>query len=98
MNAQSVIEVKHRHPLPVPAREETRQRIDGIMSKLVHDMRTPLTSILGFSTSLLRDDVSWTEDEKTEFLTLIVQEATHLAELLETLPHHVRYSINEFSA
>ena len=59
------------------------------VSRLVHDLRTPLTSILGFSTSLLRDDVIWSEDEKKEFLELIVAEATHLSELRENLPGRV---------
>ncbi len=41
------------------------------ISSVSHELRTPLTSIKGYSSSLLRQDVSWDEETEREFLQTI---------------------------
>jgi PAS domain S-box-containing protein len=37
------------------------------LAMITHELRTPLTSIIGFTTTLLADDVAWEPDEQTDF-------------------------------
>ncbi len=50
-----------------------------------HELRTPLTSILGFTTTLLADDVTWEPDEQHDFFQTIRREANRLQELIDQL-------------
>lgn len=64
------------------AAEEFR---DSLVSIVSHEFRTPLHHIKGFTTSLLRTDVSWDEDTRKEFLEGIDREADRLAVLVSNL-------------
>jgi two-component system sensor histidine kinase KdpD len=50
-----------------------------------HELRTPLTSIIGFTTTLLAEDVAWEPDEQRDFIHTIQHEADRLQELIEQL-------------
>jgi len=65
-------------------REVDRLRSE-LQSNVSHEMRTPLASIKGFTTTLLRSDVKWSEEERTEYLKIIDQEADRLAWLISDL-------------
>jgi two-component system sensor histidine kinase KdpD len=49
---------------------------------ITHELRTPLTSIIGFTTTLLAEDVRWELDEQRDFIQTIQQEADRLNELI----------------
>lgn len=53
-----------------------------VVSMLSHEMRTPLTSIKGYASALLLDDVTWDEESSVEFLKAIESEADHLTKLV----------------
>jgi K+-sensing histidine kinase KdpD len=55
------------------------------LAMISHELRTPLTSIIGFTTTLLADDVSWEPDEERDFIQTIQQEADRLQELIDHL-------------
>jgi K+-sensing histidine kinase KdpD len=55
------------------------------LAMISHELRTPLTSILGFTTTLLADDVTWDPDEQHDFVQTIQQEANRLQELIDHL-------------
>ena len=63
------------------------KEIDRMKSDFVatvsHELRTPLTSILGFSKTLLRNDVQFSEESRQSFLQEIVKEGERLARLIE---------------
>lgn len=63
------------------------KEIDRMKSDFVatvsHELRTPLTSILGFSKTLLRNDVNFPEPSRESFLLEIVREGERLARLIE---------------
>ena len=55
------------------------------MAAVAHDLKLPLTHIKGYVSSLRRDDTTWDEDTRQEFLAEIEQEVDRLAQMLESL-------------
>jgi K+-sensing histidine kinase KdpD len=55
------------------------------LAMITHELRTPLTSIMGFTTTLLADDVTWEPHEKHDFIQTINQETLRLQELIDHL-------------
>ena len=58
---------------------------DDFVTTISHELRTPLGFIKGYATTLLREDTSWDEDTRREFLTIIDEEADRLRELIDNL-------------
>ena len=54
-----------------------------LISTLAHEMRTPLTSIKGYSTALLMEEISFDSETQREFLRFIDEEC----DVLQTLIH-----------
>ncbi len=52
---------------------------------LAHTLRSPLTSIKGYTTSLLRTDIAWSEELEREFLETIDREADRLNQAVSDL-------------
>ncbi len=55
------------------------------ISSVSHELRTPLTLIKGYSTSLLRQDVSWDDNTQQEFLRIIDEKTDELRDLIDKL-------------
>ncbi len=55
------------------------------LAMISHELRTPLTSIIGFTTTLLADDVTWEPEEQHEFIQTIQKESFRLQELIDHL-------------
>lgn len=55
------------------------------LAMISHELRTPLTSIVGFTTTLLAEDVTWEPDDQRDFIRTIHQEANRLHELIDHL-------------
>ena len=71
-------------------RDITREKeLDEMKSQLLstvgHELRTPLASIKGFATTLLRQDVDWDEESRRDFLGIIDEESDRLSELISNL-------------
>jgi K+-sensing histidine kinase KdpD len=58
---------------------------DDFVATISHELRTPLGFIKGYATTLLRDDISWDEETRKEFLTIIDEETDRLKELIDNL-------------
>jgi signal transduction histidine kinase/HAMP domain-containing protein len=56
-----------------------------LISSVSHELRSPLTLIKGYSTSLLRHDVKWDEAETREFLRVIDEKTDVLRDLIDKL-------------
>jgi signal transduction histidine kinase len=56
-----------------------------LLATVSHELRTPLSSIKGFATTLLRQDVQWDEATQREFLRIIEEESNRLEELIDNL-------------
>jgi signal transduction histidine kinase len=55
------------------------------LSILAHDMRTPLTTIKGYATTLLMEEAEFSPEKQREFLQLIDQECDTLVNLIHDL-------------
>jgi signal transduction histidine kinase len=67
------------------ALEEANRLKAELISTLAHEMRTPLTSIKGYSTALLMEEVSFKPKSQKEFLTIIDEECDTLQDLIHDL-------------
>ena len=68
---------------------EAERRLDRLQEDFIatvsHELLTPLGFIKGYATTLLRDDTSWDNHTRQEFLTIIDEEADRLHELIDNL-------------
>lgn len=74
------IEAQSRHEA-----ERANEIKTEFLAMISHELRTPLTSIIGFTNTLLADDVSWEPDEQRDFFQTIQQESNKLEELINHL-------------
>jgi len=58
---------------------------DDFVATISHELRTPIGFIKGYTTTLLRDDTSWDDESRREFLTIIDDETDRLRELIDNL-------------
>ena len=57
----------------------------ALLSAVSHDLRTPLSAIKASVTSLLQQDIEWTEEARREFLDTIAEETDRLNALVGNL-------------
>lgn len=67
------------------ALEEGNRLKAELISTLAHEMRTPLTSIKGYSTALLMEEASFDPESQQEFLKIIDEECDTLQDLIHDL-------------
>lgn len=58
---------------------------EDFIAAVSHELNTPLGFIKGYTTTLLRQDTTWDEDTRTNFLTIIDEETDRLSELIDDL-------------
>ena len=66
------------------------------ISSVSHELRSPLTLIKGYSTSLLRKDVDWKDSEKREFLQVIDQKTDVLRDLIDKILQSAKLEAGAF--
>jgi two-component system sensor histidine kinase KdpD len=85
--ATSVIERARlrREGLQVELLRRTDALRSALLSSVSHDLRTPLSSIKAAASSLLQEDVQWSEEERHSFAAAIVRESDRLNRLVGNL-------------
>jgi signal transduction histidine kinase len=63
----------------------TNQLSQSPLVNLAHEIRTPLTAIKGYTTTLMQPDLTWTPEEQQGFLHTINQEVDRLNEAFGNL-------------
>ena len=58
---------------------------DDFVATISHELRTPLGFIKGYATTLLREDTTWNNGTRREFLIIIDEETDRLCELIDNL-------------
>ncbi len=67
------------------ALEEANRLKAELISTLAHEMRTPLTSIKGYSTALLMEEATFSPETQREFLQIVDDECDILQDLIHDL-------------
>jgi signal transduction histidine kinase len=67
------------------ALEEANRLKSELISTLAHEMRTPLTSIKGYSTAVLMEETTFSPETQQEFLQIIDEECDVLQDLIHDL-------------
>ena len=67
------------------AAEEGDRLRTAILRSVSHDLRTPLASIKASATSLLQDDIDWSDEEQRDFLMTIDEETDRLDRIVGDL-------------
>lgn len=67
------------------ALKEANRLKSELISTLAHEMRTPLTSIKGYSTALLMEETTFSSETQREFLQIIDEECDILQDLIHDL-------------
>jgi len=84
--ALSIDNARLRRELAVTRSLEEANRLKAeLISTLAHEMRTPLTSIKGYSTALLMEEATFSPETQEEFLHIIDEECTVLQDLIHDL-------------
>ena len=72
--------------------EESRKQL---LSSISHDIRTPLTSIIGYIDAL-KDGVAASEIEKQEYLKILYMKSNNLKHLVDEIFNMAKLDANEF--
>jgi signal transduction histidine kinase len=68
---------------------EAKRRLDSMQDDFIamisHELLTPLGFIKGYATTLLREDTTWDDATRREFLTIIDEESDRLRNLIDNL-------------
>lgn len=56
-----------------------------LIAAIAHELRLPLTAIMGYASALLLDEVEWSREKQLEFIRLIVEESEGMQALLADL-------------
>ncbi len=71
--------------------EAARKRL---LSNISHDIRTPLTSIIGY-VDALKDGVASSEEEKQEYLNILSKKSNSLKQLIDEIFNMAKLDANE---
>jgi signal transduction histidine kinase len=84
---ESTHEVSETKELPelLDAMHSSERYHSELLASLSHELRMPLTTIKGYATALLLEDVKWSQEKRREFLTMIEKECDHMEVMLTEL-------------
>jgi two-component system sensor histidine kinase VanS len=76
--------------------KEAEQRKNDLIVYLAHDLKTPLTSVIGYLT-LLRDEQQISEELRTKYLSVSLEKAERLEELINEFFEITRYNLSQLT-
>lgn len=78
------------------AAREAEQRKNDLVIYLAHDLKTPLTSVIGYLT-LLRDEQQISEELRQKYLSVSLEKAERLEDLINEFFEITRFNLSEIS-
>ena len=76
--------------------EQSEKRKNDLVMYLAHDLKTPLTSILGYL-ELLQNTTELTEETKQKYMAVVSAKAERLEELLDEFFEITRYNLTQIT-
>ena len=93
--ANSINEMRIRIADEYETKKVVEQTKDDLITNVAHDLRTPLTSIIGFLDLVKRDDLL-TPEQKNNYIGIVYDKAKRLENLIDDLFDYTRYEKNKF--
>lgn len=78
------------------AAEISEQRKNDLVVYLAHDLKTPLTSVIGYLT-LLRDENQISEELREKYLSISLKKAEHLEDLINEFFEITRFNLSNIT-
>jgi two-component system sensor histidine kinase VanS len=78
------------------AAKEAEQRKNDLVVYLAHDLKTPLTSVIGYLT-LLRDESQISEELREKYLSISLEKAERLEELINEFFEITRFNLSNLT-
>ncbi len=76
--------------------KETERRKNELVVYLAHDLKTPLTSVIGYLT-LLRDEGQISEELRQKYLSISLEKAEHLEDLINEFFEITRFNLSDIT-
>ncbi|MBE5956530.1 MAG: HAMP domain-containing histidine kinase [Lachnospiraceae bacterium] len=93
--ANSINEMRLRIAGEAMTKRIAEQTKDDLITNVAHDLRTPLTSIIGYLDLVKRDDIL-TPEQKDKYIRIVYDKAKSLENLIEDLFDYTRYEKDKF--
>lgn len=74
--------------------EKQKKEIRILFADMAHDLKTPLTSVIGFS-KILKERPNISDDDKNEYITIITEKAEKCNDTLNMMLDYARYDSPE---
>ena len=74
--------------------DENSEKNRELYAEIAHDLKTPMTMVLGYAKVLLSDNVP--EDKKKEYLTIITEQTENANTLLEQMLEYAKLGTTEY--
>lgn len=88
--------IKHTLEQRKLATEVAEQRKNDLVVYLAHDLKTPLTSVIGYLT-LLRDENQISEELREKYLSISLEKAEHLEDLINEFFEITRFNLSNIT-
>lgn len=88
--------IKHTLEQRKLAAELSEQRKNDLVVYLAHDLKTPLTSVIGYLT-LLRDENKISEELREKYLSISLEKAEHLEDLINEFFEITRFNLSNIT-
>lgn len=88
--------IKHTLEQRTLAAQAAEQRKNDLVVYLAHDLKTPLTSVIGYLT-LLRDENRISDDLREKYLSISLEKAEHLEDLINEFFEITRFNFSNIT-
>lgn len=92
--SEKINNIKYKYLLNEKNAKEAEQKKNDLIVYMAHDLKTPLTSIIGYLT-LLKDEKSLSNDLQDKYINIALDKAFRLEELTNQFFDITRYNLHE---